>query len=278
MYLTTMKSGFDNRIISADANDLFKETVFTGSQFSTGQLHQGDNIPRLRYWCNCFGEINIPEKNKTHIGKVEELPSSIADLYRKYQSDCDGMKLYTVTFNGANGMLFTMLLDDAWVNDIGAENNLYDCMRYAIDRIIEENKLPAFVDVLLMINTDPDGSEIGFFFHSSVCHNVLTFKEKAGELSNIIYSYIENASDILSGAICLCSEKRSDQPLTIGHINQVRFEKAYPHNSPQQYVALFDERDLAQNDVVRIINSDEYDERLIIITEKQFKTVFRSIK
>lgn len=60
------------------------------------------------------------------------------------------------------------------------------------------------------------------------------------------------------------------------HIQALFYDVHYGNNVVQQ-VALFDERDIAREEVSRLIRAEQYDSRVIIITQKQYEQVFRSL-
>lgn len=60
------------------------------------------------------------------------------------------------------------------------------------------------------------------------------------------------------------------------HIKMMAFKDTWPSASIA-YVALFDERDLSEKEVRAIIDDGNYDRRVVVLTEDQYRQVFRSL-
>lgn len=63
----------------------------------------------------------------------------------------------------------------------------------------------------------------------------------------------------------------------IHHIARIDFEQRWPNGLPVFNVALFDDRDLAEDEALKLIRTEAYDKRLVVMTQAQFETVFRSL-
>lgn len=147
---------------------------------------------RLTYWCNCLGEINVPGKPLSYSGHIDELPPDVQALYNAYQTETDGFHLYTVSLNGVNGMLFTLLVDKEWVED-SLENDMssaYDALKAVALRIRDSEKFHSDVIILALEDTDPDGHELGIFFPARICEQVPEFLKTSVEFGEQIYQWI----------------------------------------------------------------------------------------
>lgn len=62
------------------------------------------------------------------------------------------------------------------------------------------------------------------------------------------------------------------------HIMMCQYTERWP-SIERRMVALFDERDFSEDEVLRLVNSHqaENNENIVIITQHQFNTVFRSL-
>lgn len=63
----------------------------------------------------------------------------------------------------------------------------------------------------------------------------------------------------------------------IHHIARIDFEQRWSNGLPVFNVALFDDRDLAEDEALKLIRTEAYDKRLVVMTQAQFETVFRSL-
>lgn len=60
------------------------------------------------------------------------------------------------------------------------------------------------------------------------------------------------------------------------HIARIDFEQKWPNGLSVFNVALFDSRDLTEDEALKLIRAEAYDKRLVVMTQAQFETVFRS--
>ena len=60
------------------------------------------------------------------------------------------------------------------------------------------------------------------------------------------------------------------------HIARIDFEQKWPNGLSVFNVALFDSRDLTEDEALKLIRAEAYDKRLVDMTQAQFETVFRS--
>jgi hypothetical protein len=60
------------------------------------------------------------------------------------------------------------------------------------------------------------------------------------------------------------------------HIARIDFEQKWPNDLSVFSVALFDDRDLTEDEALKLIRAEAYDKRLVVMTQAQFETVFRS--
>lgn len=175
-----------------------KPQVIFANEFSIYEdkvcMVMGQPAGRLTYWCNCLGEINVPGKSLSYSGCVDELPPDVQALYTAYQEEVDGLHLYTVTLNGVNGMLFTALVDQEWVNDVlGTDmDSAYDALKAAALRLRDSRKLHSDVIILAMKNTAPDGHELGIFFPAEICELIPKFLTESVRFSDQIYQWVKD--------------------------------------------------------------------------------------
>lgn len=60
-------------------------------------------------------------------------------------------------------------------------------------------------------------------------------------------------------------------------IAMLSFTRQYYPGLTSEMVALFDDRDLTEEEARRLISADEYSSNLIVMTKTQYETVFRSL-
>ena len=60
------------------------------------------------------------------------------------------------------------------------------------------------------------------------------------------------------------------------HIARIDFEQKWPNDLSVFSVALFDDRDLTEDEALKLSREEAYDKKLVVRTQKQFETVFRS--
>lgn len=203
----------NHTIIFADSEGIYKH--------NEELLKQGAPDTRLFYWCNSLGEINVPgSPDLMHCGAEEDLSPAAARLYEKYQMDTDGMRTYTVRFNGEDGILFTALVDDDWVEDVlkTRTSNLFPILRAAAETLPEQDELFQHCDILALDQTAPMGSELAFFFPESEEDALRAFAKQTNGLSDLVYQRIFVKNKELRDDICpLCGE-------------EVEFDGAYDHD------------------------------------------------
>lgn len=72
----------------------------------------------LFYWCNCVGEINIPETDPLSMHDVDELPPKVAELYEKYQSESYLCNTYILNYYGKPAIgLWWCFGDHDWLEE-----------------------------------------------------------------------------------------------------------------------------------------------------------------
>jgi len=190
MFYTNSYFSLRNRLIVADSEGLY------GNQ---SQTLMGKSVSALYYWCNCLGEINIPGAAPGYVGKEEEIPPYIAQLYHEYQKEGNYLHCYTVTFNRRPGMLFTLLIDNDWQNrETNISVPLLPALVRTANRILKNNKIPEGFEVLVMHETDPDGSELGFFFPFDICEYVPKFAELGDAFADYVYKTIKEEREKLA--------------------------------------------------------------------------------
>lgn len=64
---------------------------------------------------------------------------------------------------------------------------------------------------------------------------------------------------------------------SVHHIARIDFERKWPNGLIEASVALFDNRDLKENEALGLIRAEMYDKRMVVMTTAQFETVFRSL-
>ena len=60
------------------------------------------------------------------------------------------------------------------------------------------------------------------------------------------------------------------------HIARIDFEQKWPNGLSVFNVALFDSLYLTEDEALKLIRAEAYDKRLVVMTQAQFETVFRS--
>lgn len=63
----------------------------------------------------------------------------------------------------------------------------------------------------------------------------------------------------------------------IHHIARIDFEQRWPNGLSVFNVALFDDRDLTEDEALKLIREEAYDNKMAVMTQAQFETVFRSL-
>lgn len=145
----------------------------------------------LYYWCNALGEINYPGDRRTAAAEAERLPAKVKELYESFQFNphgCNDIDVYTVTYNGVDGMLLMELFSEDFICEAFGKNaneKLEGVLRSTAKEL--SKRCEPWGTVLLGIGTDPDGNELGVFVPADACAE---HYHEAGkhlqELSNIV--------------------------------------------------------------------------------------------
>lgn len=127
----------------------------------------------LYYWCNALGEINYPGDG-INSSDVERLPAKVKELYECFQfSSREGndLNVYTVTYNGVDGML---LMEDQFSEDVIEEvvgGNAKEMLKGVLSSTAKElaTQCAPWGSVLLCFDSAPDGHELGVFIPADAC-------------------------------------------------------------------------------------------------------------
>lgn len=168
-----------NEVILADANGIYEEPV---------RLADGVLPRRLTYYCNALGEINVPGKDPTYCGTVEELPPDAQAIYEAYQVE----GIYTVSLNGVTGMLFSMCITDEFAAEHadGDAHLVYRAIRKVAEDIRDDRVFPAEAVLLALESTDPDGHELCVFYPAAICDKVPEALKHAAAFCERVYAAI----------------------------------------------------------------------------------------
>lgn len=130
-------------------------------------LNEIYNNNELFYYCNTCGEINIPNTHPLSYHDSDELPLRERNLYENYWYEGAGCCMYVVNYNGNAAMALGFLFDEGYLCDILHKDEVdnadmevfYDAISdYA--KMLENNEMLSYCDVVVGKNTDPDGHEI----------------------------------------------------------------------------------------------------------------------
>lgn len=172
----------NHRIIFADSEGVYRS--------DEGLRRKGQPDSKLYYWCNSMGEVNLPD-GQPRAGwpdELEHLPSNVRAIYENYHEETDWMHMYIARFDGVDGVLFTLLIDDNWVKEAGGDiSSVFHVMKIVAADIERLNPLFQHCDIFALDRTDPIGSEMAFFFPPTELDSVREFKAKTKELAEMIY-------------------------------------------------------------------------------------------
>lgn len=179
-----VKKNGSYRIIFTDTDGIYTD--------DPALMARGLPASKLYYWCNSMGEINLPA-DPMSIANPKDLPEVPWHLYETYQEETDWMRMYTVRFDGKEGILFTVLIDDNWVTrETGATvNAAFPVVKAVAEEAPQLDALFQNCDILAMERTDPDGSELAFFFSVDECDRVPEFRENTSRLAKMLYDRLQ---------------------------------------------------------------------------------------
>lgn len=148
---------------------------------------------RIHYWCTATGDINVIGSAPLSCGQPEDMPPAIRRLYETLWKEGAGFSMYVVEIDGAPGMVFNMLLDDSYMQDIISKKELPAMPEDYINRMRTEGGKKAAELLLNTLSgasvyygeqTDPDGDEVLVFIpDGDECETALNAAMKtAGEM------------------------------------------------------------------------------------------------
>lgn len=121
----------------------------------------------LSYWCNCIGEINIPDTDPLSYHEADELPGLARELYVEYWTDEYVGKMYVVDYKGAPAIAINYVFDEYYVAELlNKDKATFGDMVVIYNALLEyANKLEwkSLIwncEVLVGFDTDPDGHEL----------------------------------------------------------------------------------------------------------------------
>lgn len=119
----------------------------------------------LYYWCNSCGEINYPGSGITSADE-ERLPAKVREVYDSFQfTPCgsNDIHVYTVTYNGVDGML----LMELFRYDKSVKMKLAGILKRTAKEL--SKRCEPWGTVLIGLDTDPAGHELGVFVPAESC-------------------------------------------------------------------------------------------------------------
>lgn len=174
---------------------------------------------KLFYWCNCCGEVNLPEDFDEHgqakglfIHEPAELPETIKKLYDAYQDEIDWVRIYTVSYDGTPGMVLAHDVSESVIKEIlmkaGKTTETADAQKHSISKEIADlciAQMPPFVTVFYGEDSDPDGDEVLVFIPEDKCSEF--FKNVKDSFVSIVEDNMTKSFEHLSaGSNLMCVE------------------------------------------------------------------------
>ncbi len=165
-------------------------------------------------------------------------------------------------------------------NDLGLDRKAVEDI---IRDVVERRNVPAMVNQAIerYFHKGPDGLHADDFVKDAV------YREIRKQLKDIIESGGRKAIDAIAQSQLDAIMKGIDCPVNAvsGPVPQtdtvmcVEFTKHWFHGLEEQMVALFDVRDVSEEDVVAYVNSNQSSHPSIAVIPKQtYETVFRSLR
>lgn len=139
------------------------------------KLYDEDNNDTMFYWCNSYGEVNLPGDVGIVLHTEDELSPKIKNIFEHLECERNETNEYAVTICNKSGILLMALYPCQFVADvlkIDEENQkaLDATEQFALNLKGFGNRLAAELkeidpncEVILGIHTDPEGPEFGVF-------------------------------------------------------------------------------------------------------------------
>lgn len=191
------------------------------------------------YWTNAIGELNIPDDTQSAPSAVKNVPVYVQNVIDITEFDRHPVREYVVTLNGTTGILFNMLYDESYVQDVSdvCDKDLIpfmhrfgDYLKFYAGTICQNVKHINYnTETILGLYSDPDGHELAVFF--PIYNGVELINNTCGQNIRDIRSYLNEryTSPDLETAIRFLKKEFDDTKPTedaVEQPNQQKIEKS----------------------------------------------------
>lgn len=126
----------------------------------------------FHYWTNAVGELNLPDDTKSEPRAVKNVPVYVQNVIAL--TEFHSVREYVVTLNGTTGILFNMLYDESYVQDVSGVcdkdlvpfmHRFGDYLKFYAGMICQNVKHINYnTETILGLYSDPDGHELAVVF------------------------------------------------------------------------------------------------------------------
>ena len=126
------------------------------------------------YWTNAIGELNLSDDNQSDHHDGKNVPVYVQNVIDLTEFDQYPVREYVVTLNGVTGILFNMLYDESYVQDVSGVcdkdlipfmHRFGDYLKFYAGTICQNVKYINYnTETILGLYSDPDGHELAVVF------------------------------------------------------------------------------------------------------------------
>lgn len=136
-------------------------------------MHTLDHT-NFHYWTNAIGELNLPDDTQSEPCAMKNVPVYVQNVIDITEFDRHPVREYVVTLNGITGILFNMLYDESYVQDVSGVcdkdiipfmHRFGDYLKSYAETICQNVKHINYnTETILGLYSDPDGHELAVLF------------------------------------------------------------------------------------------------------------------
>ena len=193
----------------------------------------------FHYWTNAIGELNISDDTQSAPRAMKNVPVYVQNVIDITEFDQHPVREYVVTLNGVTGILFNMLYDESYVQDVSGVcdkdlipfmHRFGDYLKFYAGTICQNVKHINYnTETILGLYSDPDGHELAVVF--PIYDGVELINNTCGQNIRDIRNYLNEryTSSDLETAIRFLKKEFDDTKSTEGAAeqqNQQKIEKS----------------------------------------------------
>lgn len=193
----------------------------------------------FHYWTNAVGELNLPDDTQSEHHDGKNVPVYVQNVIDITEFDQHPVREYVVTLNGVTGILFNMLYDESYVQDVSGVcdkdlipfmHRFGDYLKFYAGTICQNVKHINYnTETILGLYSDPDGHELAVVF--PIYDGTELINNTCGQNIRDIRNYLNEryTSPDLETAIRFLKKEFDDAKSTedtAGQPNQQKIEKS----------------------------------------------------